>query len=341
MSTIICAIDVGSGYVKSISHLDDAARIDSYPSLIGEVSSLVVDEFEAESSDINIISFMGKTYVAGAGANRLVEAHDICDTLTFDWPGSEAWVALLILSMYRIGVKSGEKIHLVTGLPQQMHSSRKTEIAERIIGKHFIKIKGGKFEVEILPNPTVMPQAAAAIYRLKINQETPKDVRIGCIDAGTLTTGMAAIMPDGLPITTMSGGIDVGVSKVIDYMSKSLNEKYSASFDRSDLTRVLQSKSKAIVLRGKQISIKPETDLAITKAGNEIMTQVKGLWGKYIDTMQPYLLGGGSTVFAEYLQERIPHLICVSPADSRFYPVKGMLIYAAVKLRLQQSIGLK
>lgn len=289
------AIDVGSGMTK---YTDGTVRA-AFPSVIGNFQeSLRGYLANPEVLDVreSRVARPGE-YVFGKQAESLIAPEDHADTLSAEWCGSPAWGALLLVALARIFPDgfSGE-VAVSTGVPQSLYQDRREDVASLMGGKH--KFRVGAAEYDLTIRPQVLPQAGAAV--LAADGLGRLAGAHSVIDAGTYTTGMAVVHrarpEDDFRIQHFRcGGIEVGVSHMVDTLSKEVDRRFGGRMNPAALHRALESRQLSV--RGKVHDIGEAVDYAIGAAAAQIVSKASALWPSGAMDLESILLVGGGAEF--------------------------------------------
>lgn len=327
---MIAAIDIGSGYVKAISSNDRDPV--SFLSQVGVVPDGTLNQYGME--DIKTVDYLGKTWVTGADAGRILPEHKQANTLDFGWSGSDGWMVLMLRALANMGIVSGSH-RLVVGVPQRIYSEKRNEIIAKIVGRHVATIDGHPFDVTIVDgSPTVMPQAAAALYRLLEQDSALYGHMLGSVDVGTYTTGFA-VMEGSNFIPYLSGGVEIGMSSVAKVLGGLIHEKYGAHPTMVNLMRAVSERQ--MYLNGAVVDLSKSVEDAAEEVVGPLVTQLRGLWEKQAASMIVAVVGGGAPLFKEAIKRAFPYADAPPAEKGRFYPVMGM--FAALRTSILAGRG--
>jgi PRTRC genetic system protein D len=302
------SVDVGSGFTQ----FTDGATEGSFPSLVCVAPS----EMGFGSEGAEIVNVDGANYLIGKSAKAFGDPADRADTLHDDWAGSTAWKAALYGSLARLGVKSGENIHVVTGLPQALYSRKKDELIRIVGGEKEFLVNNEPFKINI--DLKVIPQASGAIFYQATKEETVLQDSVGVIDIGTYTTGFSVI-EEGMPIAYRCGGCSVGVSQLAKALQASLVTELNLKLDIAKMATLLVEKE--VRYRGTPVDL---TDMIARQAllvARPLLEKVSKLWDGGGE-LTIYIAGGGAEYFADAIKTVLPHAT-VMP-DSFYAVVRGM-----------------
>lgn len=341
----IVAVDVGSGYVKAMSHMRDLQRRLSFPSLVAPIDPQVLENFGGDA--IPVIEYKNRLWVAGAHLTRIMSADQAQSTLSMEWAGSEGWMVLLLRALFDLGVRGGE-VNLITGVPQRAYAERSQELHDLLVGEHRAVIDGTPMQLRILENrPVVMPQAAAGLYCwADIDPSVAKGL-VGGIDAGTLTTGYA-VLENGQPKIDASSGLDVGMHSIAAILARRIMDHYDLPITNSDAMALLTRPN--LYVAGNVIDVSDLIRKAALDAAQPAITRIRTHWQYGGKNMRIGLYGGGAKLFYPAFKDAFPHLEYVGMldqtadagaektasvrhvSDTRFAPCLGMLAFLSARL---------
>lgn len=329
---MIAAIDVGSGYVKAISSGSKDGPV-SFPSQVGVVGVNTLNQYGMES--MPVIEYSGRTWVTGADAGRVIPDHKQSNTLDFGWSGSDGWMVLLIRALANMGIMSGSH-RIVVGVPQRVYAEKRAEMIGKLTGRHLAVVDGQRFDVNILPgSPMVMPQAAAAIYRLvELNPEMFKHM-IGAVDVGTYTTGFA-VMEGTNVVPYLSGGVEIGVSGVAKALGRLIHEEYGTHQNAVALMRAVNDKQ--MFLNNEVTDLTKMVADAADEVVGPLVSQLHSIWDQHAASMVIAIVGGGAPLFEKAIRRGFPYANSPPADKGRHYPVLGM--YGALKAQVAAEQGL-
>ena len=327
---MIAAIDVGSG----MSKLTDGSQRVMFQSMIAPFSEAenrfgaTPLLFDSESSRL----VRAGRYVFGRDADVLVQPAARANTLSADWSGSDAWGALMLVALAHLKPDGYRGVvHLATGIPQALYNERREDLARRMEGVHVFTFRGKAYEVDI--RPFVLPQAAAAV----LAADDLGDVvgGRGVIDPGTFTTGMAVIFraspEESFNVQYWrSGGVEVGVSKVVSIVSEEVSRRFGGKMSESLLHAAL--KTRKLSVRGESHDIGAIVDRAISSVSGQIVEEVSKLWPNGgMDLNSISSVGGGAALFGDAIQQAFPQARIED--DAQWAVVNGLYRYAAENVR--------
>ena len=327
----VVSVDVGSGYVKAASHLENADARASFRSLVAEMPADFHRNFHGE--EVKTIEYRGKSWLTGEDAARF--GVRLADTLTDAWAGSEGWLVLLLKALWELGITQGE-VHLVTGVPQAVYRDRAVDIRSSLVGKHNATIYGFPVSVTIVPaRAMVLPQAAGGLYYWVAAEPSLQEVAehnglIAGVDVGTYTTGYA-VLEGRSALSSLSGGAEIGMSNVALALSKKIYKKFRVQPDQERAMRYLEERKK-VFFNGALHDISDLVQESVSEVVSPFLLELRSTWGSRAGNMAIGVYGGGSEDFLPMIQETFPHAQRVRAEDvggARFLPALGMLVFFA------------
>ena len=328
---MIAAIDVGSGYVKAISSGSKEGPV-SFPSHVGVVGANTLNQYGME--DMPVIEYSGRTWATGADAGRVIPDHKQSNTLDFSWSGSEGWMVLLIRALANMGIMSGSH-RVVVGVPQRVYADKRSEIIEKLTGRHLAVVDDQRFDVNILPgSPMVMPQAAASLYRLVEQNPALFGNMVGSVDVGTYTTGFA-VMEGANVIPYMSGGVEIGVSDVAKVLGRLIHDAYGTHPTSVALMRAVNDKQ--MFLNNEMTDLTKMVSDAADEVVGPLVSELHSMWDKHAASMVIAIVGGGSHLFEKAIRRAFKYADAPPADKGRFYPVMGK--YGALKTQVVSEQG--
>jgi hypothetical protein len=335
-STPIVAIDVGSGYVKVVTHT--GSRF-SFPAFVAVKPESMINEFGGDKRE-GVLEYKGRQWVTGQQASIDLSAH-LEDTRRDDWAGSPGWVALLLRGLAEAGIRAGQ-VRLVVGLPQKTWAvPLRDQLIKLLVGRHYAKFEGVSLDIEILASDSmVLPQAFSGVSWVIDNDSQAREIAlaggmVAGIDPGTYTTGFVVF--EGLNYSrTLSDGVhDVGIWQVARKLQTLLDEKkgYRASVDK--VMTLIRNPTKQFI-GGGMVDISDLLAQAVSMVTPALIDRLKASWSNPT-AMDITLYGGGAALFLPDIQRHYPQarLIDVAGGDvSQFIPAMGMLSYFATRNNL-------
>lgn len=327
----IAAVDVGSGYVKAVSHLvTESCRI-SFPSLVCEAPARIFSEFVGEP--IKTIHYKGKVWLTGQDVLNYGTSPE--NTLTDSWAGTDAWMVLLLRALYELGIHHGQ-VNLVTGIPQAVYRERAHEIRQMLSSEHKAVVHDVPVQVEIMgARHMVLPQAAAGLYYWVAHKPELKEAMahgglIAGVDVGTFTTGYA-VLEGSAPVPALSGGAEIGMSLVAEKLSQKLYHAFGLYPDNHKAMQYLERRQK-VFINGKLEDVSQLVSESVREVVEPFLGDLRSMWRGRSGSMAIGVYGGGGDDFYPAIQREFPHAEKVTIPESggsRFLPALGMMVFFA------------
>lgn len=312
------SIDVGSGFTKFVSFKDEGFL----PSIVAPCPQSL--SFGSEGA--KIVQIGNSRFLIGNDAQSFAKSEDdFFETLTYDWPGSQAWLALIYAVVATSGVVNGKKeaVRIVTGLPQGIYLTKKQEILDMLKGAHAFLYMDKEFEVVF--DPMVIPQAAAPFTCIG-DVEDAYEFGVGIIDVGTYTTGLSVIENRNF-IERKSASYPIGVSQLVKEIQAYAKNQYNLHLSAHKATSALQKKM--IRYKGENIDISEKVKSITMSVASEMLEGIKEKWPGQGFDLDVFIAGGGALFFEEAIQTVVPHARVM---DDPFLSVaRGMLYFLEAK----------
>ncbi|MDY0213061.1 MAG: ParM/StbA family protein [Desulfuromonadaceae bacterium] len=302
------AVDVGSGFTQ---YTDGNVEGD-FPSLV----CTAPENMGFGSEEAEIVTVDGAKYLVGKSAKAFGNPSDRVNTLHDDWGGSTAWKAALYAALARTGIKSGESIDLVTGLPQGFYARQHKSLSESMSGENVFSYKGKNYKVNI--NLEVIPQASGALFYQASKEQALLQDSVGVIDIGTYTTGFS-VVEDGFLNDNRCGSCLVGVSQLAESLQASLLNERGMRIDIAKMPDVLRNKE--VRYRGERVDLSEHIERQSLMIAKPMLEKVVKLWDGG-DDLLVFVAGGGAVYFADAINSTLPHARIMS--DSFHAVVRGM-----------------
>ncbi len=329
MITRLAAVDIGNYSVK--------ARFDDHTVQIPNVIADEVDErnivsLENEPLDglhVSIVSGALKkgkgTYAVGKLAADYAENNEL--TPSDDKALSDQGLVLLLTTLALDAVEHFADDHgvvearylLSTGLPlKEVRNKLRSTFQERLEKNHheitFLdtpKFSGKKVRISF-ERALVGSEGYAAMIELVTDDEgNTRNEELSSAfvlihDIGGLSTDSAIIKPNCIIDNVHSDGMRLGVSPYLDTIIDRVDNEYRYRFhSRLGLLRVITSESNRfhIHVRGNRTNIKPIVDEILYPLAQEEYKQIRKLWSAVPEIQYAFLIGGGSILLREYLEQ--------------------------------------
>ena len=292
----LISADIGSGYTQ----VTDGMAMENFKSIVCPMPGW--DDRGFGSEDLETIGYNGMCYIVGKEAVSFGKKEERLDTLQNDWGGSTGWMVLLCAALGRIGVRDGDTVTLVTGLPQGLYKKRRADL-ERLLKASLSFVYRG-LSIEVKVRPLIVPQATGALY-YQVNTD-PFLLRdeVGVIDIGTYTTGLA-VAYEGVLTDHKCGGVPVGVSQLSESVHSYLHQHFAGlKMDLAIMPNLLMERT--MMYRGERIDIGNIIDNEARSVVKPMLDTISEKWSGGAD-MRVYLAGGGAPFFEKCIIDRIPH----------------------------------
>lgn len=309
------SVDVGSGFTQ----FTDGATDGFFPSVVCPVPEVM--GFGAEHA--LLITVDGARYLVGDDAKAYGDPDHRANTLHDDWAGSTGWKVLLFAALHMVGVQDGDTVQLITGLPQALFTTKKEDLVRILSGKITFRVNGSDYSVTV--QPTIIPQAAGAVfYQAAINESILREA-VGVIDVGTYTTGFSVI-EDGRFVSKRSSGVTIGVSQLAAAVKDYLAKEYGHHVDSAKIPQILMEK--AVRHRGNRIELSEVIERLALLVARPLLDKIKKTWEGGNDLLI-FIAGGGAPYYFEAIKTELPHAEIMP--DSFFAVVRGMHTYRIAK----------
>lgn len=315
MSQKVISVDVGSGFTQFTNGKQEGC----FPSLI----CTAPETLGFGGDDTKTITVDGIRYLIGDNAKSFGDPKNRVSTLHDDWAASPGWQAALYASLVQLGIKSGDQIQLITGLPQSLFEAKKDGVKQKMDGPKSFLAGGQEFKITI--DLTVIPQAAGALLHQATKDEAILAEAVGVIDVGTYTTGFSVI-DEGLFQAYRSGGCSVGVSQLAEALCSHLEKELGYRVDPAKLPQILMDKT--IRHRGERIDVSDQIARQALLVARPMLDKILSVWDGGNDLLI-YIAGGGAQYYAEAIKSVVPHAQIMN--DSFYAVVRGMHSYLAAK----------
>ncbi len=316
----LISADIGSGYTQAT----DGKNTTNLKSVVSRQPAR--DELAFGSEDAEVVGFNGVAYLVGDHAVAFGDLNTREDTLCNDWGGSTGWMVLLCAALGRLGVKSGDNVVLVTGLPQAIYSKRQSDLKRLLNSKLSFTYQGIFCEITI--KPMIIPQASGALF-YQISQDSGlASAELGIVDIGTYTTGLSAKADSGEINKNKCGGVPVGVSQLAQAVQSKLRLEFGGwDMDITKIPKLLMERT--MLYRRNTIDIGDMIDQQALLVANPMLDEIKRLWLGGAD-MYVYLAGGGSPFFFDAVKSVVPHAEIMGDCFNSV--CKGMFLFAEDRL---------
>lgn len=318
----IVSVDVGYGYVKALS---SSGKRCIFPSVVGSgrerglanfLKNKNTTDYEKDLSEIHIKIDGNHFYVGEMALKNSSDSSRVFERERYNHVYTKI---LLHVAIQLVTSPDTNEIILFTGLPLDYYKTQVKQYKEKILedSPEIEWISGNlpqKRKVNIT-DTEVFPQGMSAVWATITNHEGKpintelmnEGNQIAIIDIGFRTTDVCVVeMKEGggfLPLLPYSDTIDQGVVNLFENVKRHYQDKTGGSdISESKIQRIL--KNKYITYKGKRIDLSKEVEESHQVVANSITDQIFKLWKDEADTFdQIFIVGGGSSVFSEYMQK--------------------------------------
>lgn len=350
--TEIVAVDVGYGYVKTIS--SNGKKV-IFPSVVGTGRERVLANFieksssqtkEKDLSELHI-KIDGKHYYVGEMALR--NSNDATRVFDRERYNHEYSSILTHVAIQLVVDPNTTKVVLFTGVPLDYYRTQHEEYKNKLLNEEAPTIEWLSGNTELttkkveIEHVGVFPQGMSALFATLMNhdgQTFKKDLleegnQIGIIDIGFRTTDICVVeMKEGggfIPLLQYSETIDQGVVSFYENVKIAYQNRTGGSdLSETKIKRILKRNS--ITYQGKKIDLSEEVEQAKLAVVNSIIDRINKLWKEEADTFDYiFVVGGGGSLFMDYLQKnfdnRLLSIVSGQFANAIGYYRIGKMLY--------------
>ncbi len=327
-------LDVGYGYTKGINSQNKRVL---FPSVVARGFERAIDPFLKEDSDITKNLYVKITtadsstsgyYYIGELAQRS-SPFGIFDLNAHRVEITETKIFMAVASAL-LADEDTVEFRVVTGLPLKQYKVQKDAFMNQI--KNFEAVV--EFpdynirKVVKFTNVNIFPQAAGAVYTALTMENLYdyfiKNTYVVLVDIGFKTTDFATFYYNGKLdfIPDLSNTIDIGISRVLNFIDKIYTQKTGANADLETLMTIIKEgkiyyRRKFVDFTEELNELKEETFRAIIKA------VLNTLGDKYERVSTVFVAGGGAVDLFTQLKDAHYRLIIIP--DPQFANAKGFL----------------
>lgn len=325
----LVAIDIGSGNSKGRNKHGHTI----FPSLAGSCNDTADSAFSLNSHEHNKVSFDKGTFYVGASAKTMLQPDQIKSTLSPDWAGSPAFMALMYKMIAELMPedKTQENIGICTGVPIDFYKASKERLKNVLCGNHSFKIGQKQYHISIAEeNIFILPQAAALYFSDHNEFERTREGRHGYLDFGTYTSGCAMI-EDLEFIDWESMGMPVGASDLIKAVQEYIKKQYGVTMRYESVRKVVETGR--ISIQGNTIDAREQITLLARKVFNQLLNDISDKWKGGKDA-NVYVGGGMATHLFSLVRETFPHAQLLSSDEHCVYDVvDGYYVYLQSQMK--------
>ena len=318
----VVGIDVGYGFVKAVTGLDDKPVI--FPSLISPASDGDVGIGKART----IFTVDSTDYFVGAdaGVSKLAR-----HTVSRDRLKSSEFKVLFLYALCKLFPKGIGDIFVATGLPGSWLKDAE-ELSRSLTGPFNVKVDGkavGHFVDKVEPYPQAFGSWVREAFTVNGNgKPTVADKNLATqptlvVDFGTATTGFA--MLSGNYISERSGSIEVGMNDVLVGLRRACSAEFRYEPSYTELVKATMTGKLTVFGKAQDI-----TSLLASHKDNLVdaaVSQANTLWqgGQQASTL--LLTGGGASVVGDDFKRKFGHPNTILLPESQTANVKGLWLY--------------
>lgn len=320
---VVVGIDVGYGFVKAVSSLDDKPVV--FPSLVAPAT----DEKDVGIGKVRtVFGFEGSNYFCGidAGVSKLVR-----QTISRDRLKTSEFKVLFLYALAKLFPKGQNHIFVATGLPGAWLKDGQ-ELALSLTGVFNVKIDGKpvSFHVEkVEPYPQAFGSWVREAFTLNgAGKPTVADQTLATqpalvVDFGTATTGFALM--SGNYIAERSDSVEVGMNDVLDGLRRACSVEFRYEPNYSELVKATITGKLQVFGQTQDITglLAPHKEKVVQSA----IAKARTLWqtGAFASTV--LLTGGGAQVLGDDFKRQFGHPNTIILPESQTANVKGLLLY--------------
>ncbi|HHY79939.1 MAG TPA: ParM/StbA family protein [Thermoanaerobacter sp.] len=327
-------LDVGYGYTKGISGQNKRVL---FPSVVARGFERAIDPFLKEDTDIikNLYVKITTDDSSSSGYYYIGElAQRSSPFSVFDLNAHRVEIAetkiLMAAASALLVDKDTAEFKVVTGLPLKQYKAQKDAFMGQI--KNFeAVVEFPDYNIKRVIKFTdvnVFPQAAGAVYTAltmpNVYDYFIKNTYIVLVDIGFKTSDFATFYYNGKLdfIPDLSNTIDIGISRVLNFIDKIYTQKTGANADLETLMTIIREgriyyRRKFIDFTNELNELKKETFQAIMKA------VLNTLGDKYERISTVFVAGGGAVDL--FMQLKDAHYKLVVIPEPQFANAKGFL----------------
>lgn len=327
MSPVVRAIDVGYGNTKYTSLVTSSEiQCGAFPSLAPQASNgpdLASGLMQRRNTVV--VEVDGVKFEVGKDS-RLAQDATHGRVLDPDYCMTDAHMALIRGALYYMGQPRIDL--LVLGLPVNTFERYQKKLAERVIGKHQVPVRGAKGEVTMseveIANVRVIPQPIGAFFDYSARTGAYDRMRSQMnllIDIGYYTLDW--LVADGVKmINARSGAHNGGMSAILRTMADAIGSEIGEQINDLSLLEDAIRTGANPYFYGKEFDITEHKKLGKAKA-EQFVSVLANRVGANMDITNIILAGGGAEFFKDVLSEKFPRHEIITTRDPVFANVRG------------------
>jgi PRTRC genetic system protein D len=298
-------LDIGFGYVKSVSIERGKKRATVFPAVLGQAQAL--SSFDVGlgrgRQRANAITYNGIAYYVG---------HD-CLAHSRTWAarqdrsriGSQEERLLALVALAKLEVR---ECAIVAGLPWPWYDDRH-KLKRSLVGEHRLTIGRNEHTITI-HRVRVVPQPIGGFYCHFLDLRgvacVPQAEMLrtyGFLDIGWNTTDLTALRRLQ-PVERWSGGERIGVRRVIEIVDDQIRRRYGLELSPHEVDEAVRSRQ--VEIYGKTIDISEVVDSATQAVAQQIRARATALWGNGERFSRIFIFGGGAAVMGRAVRQAFP-----------------------------------
>lgn len=327
-------LDVGYGYTKGINGQNKRVL---FPSVVARGFERAIDPFLKDDSDIiknlyvkimtNDESMSGYYYI-GELAQRS-SPFGIFDLNAHRVEIAETKILMAVASAL-LADENITEFKVVTGLPLKQYKTQKEAFIKQIQNFEAV-IEFPDYDIKKtvkFTNVNIFPQAAGAVYAALTMENLYnyfiKNTYVVLIDIGFKTTDFATFYYNGKLdfIPDLSNTVDIGISRVLNFIDKIYTQKTGANADLETLMTIL--KEGRIYYRKKFIDFLEELNELKEETFRTIIKAVLNTLGDKYERISTVFVAGGGAIDL-FMQLKDAHYKLITIPDPQFANAKGFL----------------
>jgi hypothetical protein len=329
------AADIGSGFSKYIL-LPEGGK--SAQELVNHVKTFKTAVGPSRAVTLQpgvqplIVDFEDKSFYVSKTAETGLDLGHRTNTLSPNWAFEDGYKALVYFILARALTSAGVvpsdtpiPVRFITGLPQAYYEVGAEKMRNLYSGAHRFRFGGQQWVVDLV-DVEVVPQAMGAYYAALETclSEAESKERVGVIDIGTFTSDFC-LSEDVVYHAYESGGVNIGVSRLVDGLGAVMERDFGLRFSEEALKKAFERGQ--VLVRAGMVDVRKQIEEVTTQAGKQLQKSLPTGW----DTSTMYLIlaggGGQNFFFGDFMKREYPHIKQVPHPENAI--VLGYAIYGA------------
>jgi len=214
-------------------------------------------------------------------------------------------ILLVAAALIRLGVKNGDTIGLVVGLPVAHYDVKEKARLQDLLCR-FWEVNSVGFRVSQV---AVMPQPAGTVFSQAFTPSGEvRDISVlrsmvGVIDWGHGTTD-GLIFNQGRYVEKAAITVPRGVGNVLEAVARYLSDEYRMDVAPFELSQELQQGF--AIVQGLHVDLKPVIARAVEIEARAILEPFRERWQHVLGLERVFISGGGSHLFFEASKRAFP-----------------------------------